>query len=93
MRDRYGPISSSLPVGNSGPWKGVRRGVRQDQIDNAEGTVYPGWTKIVCQEPSARIELAVPEERDRMTFLESASEQVKILAENGIDIGKTDYMF
>jgi integrase len=47
--------------------------VRQDQIDAAEGTVYPGWTKTVRQEPSARIGLAVAGGQERLTFLESAS--------------------
>jgi hypothetical protein len=63
-------------------WKTLARGkkcgkVRQDQIDSAEGTVYPGWTKTVRQERLARIELAAPTEGGRMTFLEAASELVK----------------
>lgn len=79
-------------------WETLARGkecgeVRQDQIDAAEGTVYPGWTKTIRHEPSARIELAVPGGQERLTFLESASQQVKILAENGIDIGETGYLF
>jgi integrase len=79
-------------------WDTLARGkecgeVRQDQIDPADGTVYPGWTKTIPQEPSARIELAVPGERERISFLELASEQVKILAENGIEIGETGFLF
>jgi hypothetical protein len=79
-------------------WETLARGkecgeICQDQIDATEGTVYPGWTKTVRQEPSARIELATPGERGRSTFLESASELVKVLADNGIDIGETGFLF
>jgi integrase len=79
-------------------WKTLARGkecgeIRQDQIDVAEGTVYPGWTKTVRQEPSARIELAVPGGQERVTFLESASEQVQVMADYGIDIGESGYLF
>jgi hypothetical protein len=79
-------------------WKILARGkecgeVQQDQIDPAEGTVYPGWTKTVRQEPSARIEQAVPGEKLRLTFLEAASELVRVQSDNGIDIGKTGHLF
>jgi hypothetical protein len=55
-------------------WETLARGkecgkIRHDQIDAAEGAVYPGWTKTICHEPSARIELAVPGTGARMTFL------------------------
>jgi integrase len=79
-------------------WETLARGkecgaVRQDQIDGEEGTIYPGWTKTVRHEPSARIELAVPEGTNQMTFLEAASELVRILDDHGHDVGKTGYLF
>lgn len=79
-------------------WETLARGkecgeIRQDQIDVAEGTVYPGWTKTVRQEPSARIELAVPGATDRLTFLQSASELVRVLSDQGIEIGETGFLF
>jgi hypothetical protein len=67
--------------------------IRHDQIDAGEGTVYPGWTKTIWQEPSARIELAVPGEKERMTFLEAASELVRIMSDNGMEIGETGHLF
>jgi integrase len=79
-------------------WETLARGkecgeIRQDQIDTSEGTVYPMWTKTVWQEPSARIELAVPGEKERMTFLEAASELFRIMSDNGMDIGKSGHLF
>jgi integrase len=79
-------------------WETLARGkecgaVRQDQIDTEEGTVYPGWMKTVRHEPSARIELSVPGAAERMPFLESASELVKILADHGHEIGETGFLF
>jgi hypothetical protein len=79
-------------------WKTLARGkeckeIRQDQIDTAGGTVYSGWTKMVRQEPSARIELGVPGEKGRMTFLEAASELVRLRSNSGVDIGETGCLF
>jgi integrase len=79
-------------------WETLARGkecgeVRQEQIDWAEGTVYPGRTKTVRQEPSARFELAVPGEKLRLTFLDAASELVRVLSDNGIDIGEAGHLF
>jgi integrase len=79
-------------------WETLARGkecgeICQDQIDVAEGTVYPGWTKTVRHEPSARIELSGPGERERLTFLESAGELVRILSDNEIEIGETGFSF
>jgi integrase len=79
-------------------WETLARGkecgeVRQDQIDVSEGNVYPGWTKTIRQEPSARIELAAAGEGERMTFLEAAAELLEVLSENGLEIGKTGYLF
>lgn len=79
-------------------WETLARGkecgeIRQDQIDAQEGTVYPGWTKTIRHEPSARIELAVPGEQDRLTFLESAGELVRIFTDNGVEVGETGYLF
>jgi hypothetical protein len=79
-------------------WETLARGkecgeIRQDQIDVAEGAVYPGWTKTIRQEPSARIELAAPKAGGRITFLQSASELVKVLSSNGVEIGKTGFFF
>jgi integrase len=67
-------------------WETLARGkecgeIRQDKIDAGEGTIYPGWTKIIRQEPSARIELAVPDDKERLTFLEAASELVYIMSD------------
>jgi hypothetical protein len=55
--------------------------------------VYPGWTKTIRQEPSARIELAAPEAGGRITFLQSASELVKVLSSNGVEIFETGFLF
>jgi hypothetical protein len=79
-------------------WETLARGkecgeVWQDQIDTVEGTVYPGWTKTVHQEPSARIELAVPGEKARLTFLEATSELARVLANHGIDLGESGHLF
>lgn len=79
-------------------WETLVRGkecgaVRQDQIDVDEGTVYPGWTKTIRREPSATIELSVPGASERMTFPESASELVKIIADNGHDVGESGFLF
>jgi integrase len=79
-------------------WETLARGkecgaVRQDQIDADEGTVYPGWTKTIRHKPSARIELSVPGATKRMTFLELASELVKILADNGLGVGELGFLF
>jgi integrase len=79
-------------------WETLARGkecgsVRQDQIDAAEGTVYPGWTKTIRHEPSARIELATPGAAERMTFLEAATALVKILADDGHEVGESGYLF
>jgi integrase len=77
-------------------WETLARGkecgaVKHDQIDAEEGTIYPGWTKTIRHEPSARIELAVPEEGSRLSFLEAAGELVRILTDHGHDVGETGY--
>jgi integrase len=79
-------------------WETLARGkecgaVRQDQIDADEGTVYPGWTKTIRHEPSARIELEVPGEGSRMSFLAAAGDLVRILIDHGHDVGETGYLF
>jgi integrase len=79
-------------------WETLARGkecgsVRQDQVDPEEGTVYPGWTKKIRQEPSARIELATPGEANRLTFLKAAGELVKIMADEGHEVGETGHLF
>jgi hypothetical protein len=55
--------------------------------------VYPGWTKTIRHEPSARMELAANGDAGRVTFLEAASELVKILADEGHDVGEAGFLF
>lgn len=79
-------------------WETLARGkecgaVRQDQIDKEEGTVYPEWTKTIRHEPSARIELATPGAAGRMTFLEAASELIRIMSDEGHDVGENGHLF
>jgi integrase len=79
-------------------WETLARGkecgaIRQDQVDVEEGTVYPGWTKTIRHKPSARIELAAPRAAGRLSFLEAASELVKILADHGHDVGESGHLF
>lgn len=79
-------------------WESLARGkecgelqVRQVEFD--EQVAYPGWSKNVRKEPSARIPLAPPEPEGRLTFLEAAARLVKELDETGNGIGEDGFLF
>jgi integrase len=79
-------------------WESLARGkecgelqVRQVEFD--EHVTYPGWSKTVRKEPSARIPLAAPEQGERLTFLEAAVQLIKGLDETGNGIGENGFLF
>lgn len=63
------------------------------QVEFEEQVAYPGWSKTVRKEPSARIPLAAPEPEGRLTFLEAALQLVKALEETGNGIGEDGFLF
>ncbi|GAQ82636.1 putative Phage_integrase [Klebsormidium nitens] len=64
-------------------WESLARGkecgtLSADQVEGgATPAAYPGWSKTVRQEPSARIRLAQPATTSRLTFVEAAARLVK----------------
>lgn len=66
-------------------WESLARGkecgsLSASQVDGGEApAAYPGWSKTVRQEPSARIPLAQAGSSSRLTFVEAASQLVKAL--------------
>jgi hypothetical protein len=54
-------------------WESLARGKEvgelvQDQVNQQDGAAYPGWSKTVRREPSARIPLEQPTEGGRLSF-------------------------
>jgi integrase len=79
-------------------WESLARGkecgeLQYRQVEFGEQVAYPGWSKTVRREPSARIPLATPEVEGRPTFLEAAVQLVKGLDETGNGIGENGYLF
>lgn len=79
-------------------WESLARGkecgeLLLRQVEFEEQVAYPGWSKTVRREPSARIPLAVPEPEGRLTFLEAAVQLVKVLDETGNGIGENGFLF
>lgn len=63
------------------------------QVEYGEQVAYPGWSKTVRKEPSARIPLAAPEQEGRLTFLEAALQLVSELDKTGNGIGENGFLF
>jgi integrase len=63
------------------------------QVAFDEQVSYPGWSKTVRREPSARIPLAAPEPKGRLTFLEAAVWLVKELGLVGSPVGEDGFLF
>jgi integrase len=79
-------------------WESLARGkecgeLQFRQVEFGEQVAYPGWSKTVRKEPSARIPLAAPEPEGRLTFLEVAVWLVKALEETGNGIEENGYLF
>jgi integrase len=79
-------------------WESLARGkecgeLLLRQVEFGEQVAYPGWSKTVRREPSARIPLAAPEPEGRLTFLEAAVQLVKALDETGNGIGENGFLF
>jgi hypothetical protein len=69
-------------------WESLSRGkecgeLLLRQVEFGEQVAYPGCSKTVRKEPSARIPLASPEPEGRLTFLEAAVQLVKALDKTG----------
>ena len=66
-------------------WESLARGkecgnLQARQVEGgANPAAYPGWSKTVRQEPSARIPLALAGASDRLTFVQAAAQLVKAL--------------
>jgi hypothetical protein len=63
------------------------------QVEFGEQVAYPGWSKTVRKEPSARIPLAAPEPEGRLTFLEAAVQLIKEPDVTGNGIGENGFLF
>jgi integrase len=63
------------------------------QVAFDEQVSYPGWSKTVRREPSARIPLAAPKAEGRLTFLEAAVRLVKELDLVGSPVGEDGFLF
>jgi integrase len=79
-------------------WETLARGkecgeLQLRQVEFGKHVAYPGWSKTVRKEPSARIPLAVPEPEGRLTFLEAAVCLVKELDAFGFPIGEDGFLF
>lgn len=79
-------------------WESLARGkecgeLLLRQVEFGEQVLYPGWSKTVRKEPSARIPLASPASEGRLTFLEAAMQLVKGLDETGNGLGEDGFLF
>jgi integrase len=79
-------------------WETLARGkeceeLLYQQVEFRERVAYPGWSKTVRREPSARIPLATPEGEGRLTFLEAALQLVSELDKTGNGIGENGFLF
>jgi integrase len=62
-------------------------------VSYEDGAAYPGWSKTVLQEPSARIPLATVAEGGRLSFLEASVQLIRALEEVGQPVGEKGYLF
>jgi integrase len=79
-------------------WESLARGkecgqLSGGQVELDEIAAYPGWSKTVHQEPSARIPLANPEASQRLTFVEAAAQLVKGLERIGEAVSEDGCLF
>jgi hypothetical protein len=79
-------------------WKSLARGkevgeLAHDQVIQADGAAYPGWSKTVRQEPSARIPSEQATEGGRLSFLEASVELAKELESIGDPLREDSYLF
>jgi integrase len=78
-------------------WESLARGKEagklvQDQVNHEDGAAYPGWSKTVRQEPSARIPLKEPSEEGRLSFVEASVELAKELERFGDPLKESSYL-
>ena len=79
-------------------WETLARGkecgqLQRRQVELEEQAAYPGWSKTVRQEPSARIPLAAPESQSRLTFVEAAEALLLGMEEAGHPVGEDGFLF
>jgi integrase len=79
-------------------WESLARGkecgqLQRQQVEMEEQAAYPGWSKTVRKEPSARIPLAAPSEGGRLTFVEAAARLVHAMEEAGFPTGENGFLF
>jgi integrase len=79
-------------------WESLARGkecgnLSRRQTELEERAAYPGPSKTVRQEPSARIPLADPGASSRLTFVEAAAQLVKGFAMIGKSIVEEGFLF
>jgi integrase len=79
-------------------WESLARGkecgeLQLRQVEFGEQVAYPGWSKTVQKEPSARILLAAPEPEGRLTFLEAAVRLLKELDATRHPLGESGFLF
>lgn len=79
-------------------WETLARGkecgqLQRRQVELGEQAAYPGWSKTVRQEPSARIPLAAPESQSRLTFVGAAEALLLGMEEGGHPVGADGFLF
>jgi integrase len=79
-------------------WESLARGkkcgqLQRQQVEFEEQAAYPGWSKTVRKEPSARIPLSAPVEGSRFTFVEAATCLIRGMEEGGFPIGEDGFLF
>jgi hypothetical protein len=62
-------------------------------VNQADGAAYPGWSKTVRHEPSARIPLEQPSHGGRLSFIEASVELAKELEQFGDPLREDTYLF
>ncbi|GAQ91268.1 putative Phage_integrase [Klebsormidium nitens] len=79
-------------------WETLARGkecgqLQRRQVELEEQAAYPGWSKTVRQEPSARIPLAAPDSQSRLTFVEAAEALLLGMEDGGHSVGGDGFLF
>jgi integrase len=79
-------------------WESLARGkecgeLQLHQVELQEQVAYPGWSKTVRKEPSARIPLAAPNAEGRLTFLDASVRLLAELEAAGQPIGESGFLF
>lgn len=79
-------------------WESLARGkevgeLSNDQVNQEDGAAYPGWSKTVRHEPSARIPLKQPNKGGRLSFLAASVELAKELERFGDPFREDSYLF